>query len=439
MKLRYFVIAAIFLFNPIFSMVDILPDFIGYFLIMRAFSNASYMYDNVYDAYKSARTMFLLTLAKFGCVFIIPFTDDTMTLVMSFAFGATEIIFGVGAFTKIFDSLSYIISRTDSDSHIEKIEKIKKSSISFLVIKLVCAFLPDLSLLTGSEIKSSYEIPISRFRPLFLGFFGIIALVFGIIWLVKFVRFFKKAVTRDLQQKINIEFKQKMQEKPGLFLAKNIIFAIIAFVIGSAFVVDFTIDNVNVLPDFIFSTVALFVLIMLIKNKRMKVNIQAVSALFASALHIAFSVLAFVFSIKFSNNHSIEAVVTIIQAEKSYFLVEIFTLLESICFFVLAVAIIVIIKGFGTEHIKANAPIFSEHNVENFAKEFNENIQGKLMWTIISAFLCALASIITVFFKPYATGITALSIIASIVFIVMFIRLLLTYHDEVYDKIRKYS
>jgi hypothetical protein len=440
MKLRYFIIASIFLFNPIFSMVDILPDFIGYFLIMRAFSNASYVYDNVYDAYRSARTMFLLTLGKFGCLFLLPFTDDTMTLVMSFTFGAVEILFGVTAFTRIFDSLSYIIARTGSDSNIQGFEKMKKSSISFLVIKLVCAFLPDLSLLTGSEIKPNYAIPISRFRPLFLGFFGIIALIFGIVWLVKFIRFFKKAATKDLQQKIDEEFKAKKEEKPGIFLAKNIIFAIFALAIGSVFVVDLNIDNVNILPDFIFSAVVLLVIAVLFKNKRITFNAITGSMLLASVGHIVFGVLSFIYSVKYSNSYSsIEAVISIPQAEEAYLKVEIFTLFEAISFFVLAICIILMFKNFSSKHITENASAFSENGAEAFLKEFDQNIQGKLMLAVISAFLSTVTAIIAVFFRPYSNGINALSAIGALAFVITFIRLLLIFNDEVYDKIKRYS
>ena len=53
--LKYLVIAAIFWFNPLISNVDILPDLIGYILIIRAFSKASYLYDYADDVCKVRR------------------------------------------------------------------------------------------------------------------------------------------------------------------------------------------------------------------------------------------------------------------------------------------------------------------------------------------------------------------------------------------------
>ena len=41
---KYLVIAAVFWFNPLVSNVDILPDILGYLLVLKAFSRASYLY-----------------------------------------------------------------------------------------------------------------------------------------------------------------------------------------------------------------------------------------------------------------------------------------------------------------------------------------------------------------------------------------------------------
>ena len=153
MKLIYFILAAIFLFNPIVSTIDILPDFIGYFFLMRAFIKASYIYDVAYDVYKNIRYMFIITLIKFCSIVVVQSTDETMQLVLSFAFCALECVFGIFMFTKLFDSLAYIVLRTDNENGELKVEKIKRFSIAFLIIKLLMAFLPDLTLLSFENLE----------------------------------------------------------------------------------------------------------------------------------------------------------------------------------------------------------------------------------------------------------------------------------------------
>ena len=94
MKRRYFILAAIFLFNPVISVFDILPDFIGYLLLMKAFSNASYVYDNADETRYAFKAMAVVSIFKLVSLVILPFTDATMALVFSFSFAIIEVLFG---------------------------------------------------------------------------------------------------------------------------------------------------------------------------------------------------------------------------------------------------------------------------------------------------------------------------------------------------------
>ncbi len=439
MKLRYFILAAIFLFNPIISTVDILPDFIGYFLLMRAFLRASYIYDVAYDAYKNIRYMFIITLIKFCSIVVLQSTDETMQLVLSFAFFGLECVFGVFMLTKMLDALSYIVLRTDNQKGELNVEKIKRFSISFHIIKLLMAFLPDLSLLSNESLESN-KLPLSHFRYLFVGLAVIISLIVGIIWLVKFIIFSKRTVTKELGKSIGgIFLSQISEQRPGLLLSKNFIFAIFMIAVGAFFVIDFNINSKNILPDFIFSLIALIAFAFLIVNKRIKINLLSVITVVAALLHTACSITGFIFTKRFFENHSLLAIISIPQAETEYFKVEIFTVLESLFLFVFVVSLILMFKNISENHIRENAKIFSEINVEDKVREYSDNIQGKMMFVIISTFLCSISSIIYVFFSPFKEGLMTLNIITSILFVISFIMFLITVNDEVYNDIKYYS
>lgn len=438
MKLIYFILAAIFLFNPIVSTIDILPDFIGYFFLMRAFIKASYIYDVAYDVYKNIRYMFIITLIKFCSIVVVQSTDETMQLVLSFAFCALECVFGIFMFTKLFDSLAYIVLRTDNENGELKVEKIKRFSIAFLIIKLLMAFLPDLTLLSFENLESN-KLPLSHFRYLFIGLSVIIALIVGVVWLIKFIVFSKRIVTKGLNSSVDGVFKEQMTGRPGLLLSKNFIFAIFMIAIGAFFVIDFNINSKNILPDFIFSALTVVAFIFLIIKKRIKFNFLTSLTLLSSVLHIVFSALAFFLSRSFFENHSILSVISIPQAESEYFKIEIFTVLESLLLFVFVVSLILMFKSISENHIRENATIFSEINVEDKIKEYSDNIQGKMMFVIISTFLCSISSVIYVFFSPYKEGLMVLTMISSILFVISFIMFVLTVHDEVYDNIKYYS
>ena len=106
MKKWHFIVAAIFLFNPILSTLDILPDFIGYLLLLKAFHNMSYIDDKAQDVCKGMKIMSIITVIKFFAFFLVPALDTTMYLVFSFVFAILEIIFGIGPIIKMFDCFS---------------------------------------------------------------------------------------------------------------------------------------------------------------------------------------------------------------------------------------------------------------------------------------------------------------------------------------------
>ena len=138
MKKRHFILASIFLFNPIISVFDIFPDVLGYFLIMKAFSKASYVYDNADETRQLFKTMSLISIFKLICLIILPFTDSTMALVFSFTFAIIEFIFGISAFRRMFDTVSYIYLRLGEDVSVPKCEKLKRFTIAFFVVRIAC-------------------------------------------------------------------------------------------------------------------------------------------------------------------------------------------------------------------------------------------------------------------------------------------------------------
>ena len=50
MNVTYFIAGLIFLLNPNYGIIDVLPDVIGYFLILRAIEHAADMYEYISDA-----------------------------------------------------------------------------------------------------------------------------------------------------------------------------------------------------------------------------------------------------------------------------------------------------------------------------------------------------------------------------------------------------
>ena len=108
----------LFLFNPVVSVVDILPDFIGYLLLCTGITQLADMNYHLEEALRYFRRMILVSLLQlFSIFFAFGFTTGrerpTVLLLFAFTFAAIEIIFLSHAYNQFFEGFLYMGSRLD--------------------------------------------------------------------------------------------------------------------------------------------------------------------------------------------------------------------------------------------------------------------------------------------------------------------------------------
>ena len=250
--LRYIVIALVFWFNPLISNIDILPDIVGYLLITKAFSKASYTHSCAAELCVSANKMSIISGVKVLTIFMVSSFDLSMSLLLSFSFAIIEAIFGIPFFIKLFDTVTYLAPIENQYAY-TKAYKMKRFTIVALVARLVLAFLPDLTALSQNDaLTVDTDITLVRFRPVFIVFSVIVALAIGIVWLVRSILYFKKTVTSGVYEKCNVEFLKRTSDSSSVFFAKKNLRAVVLIIVGSLFVFDFTWEytSIDIFQDF---------------------------------------------------------------------------------------------------------------------------------------------------------------------------------------------
>ena len=180
---KLLIIAAIFWFNPLVSSVDVLPDLIGYLLVMKAFSKQAYICDYADDCCVAAKKMCIVSGVKLLSVTMVTAFDPTMSLLFSVVFGIVECVFGIPFFIKLFNAYSHMIPAESGEICTLVETKLKRFTIVAFVLRLVLAFMPDLTALSlNTAFTYDVDYTYYRFKPLFIGFCVIIALVINIIW-----------------------------------------------------------------------------------------------------------------------------------------------------------------------------------------------------------------------------------------------------------------
>ena len=436
MKKRYFIWAAIFLFNPVVSVFDLLPDFIGYFLIMRAFSEASYVYDNAVETKDAFKQMALISVFKFISMIIVPFTDATMALVFSFSFSVIEVIFGIGAYQRLFDSVSFICMRCGEDRYVSKSEKLKKFTVFFFLARTLCSTVPDFCALFLSNPQKEWMY---TFRSTFFVIFTAFATIIGLVWLVRTIHFFKSTLTDAVKEKINLDFTEEMKDRQSVFFSKDFMFSIGIMSIAMLFNIDFYIDGIEFLPDILLAPLFATGLFFLIK--RGYITIQKHEKLLISALcvHFVSSILNTIFTMTFDKNYYIDTVFRNPEAELAYTPVIIATVFEALSFAAIAILGLYLINKYAVQRIYENPRFFSEYSVEGYVKEYTEITKKRFIFAMILALISAHLSIMYVFLRASNEEFVVVNILWAIIFFMTYNYSMSYAKDEVFRRIYKYS
>ena len=436
MKKRYFVLAAFFLFNPLVSILDIFPDFVGYLLLMKAFSDASYVYDNAYETQDAMKKMGIISIFKIVCLIILPNTDATMALVFSFTFAILEIMYGIGAFQKLFDTTSFICMRCDEERFVAKSEKLKKFTIFFFITRVVCATVPDLFTLFLSDPSNAWKV---RFRTLAFIVMAGIAFVVGIIWFARFVSFYKKALTDDVNRKINGAFVEEMKDRQTVFFSKDFIFAIKILICAMIFAIDFSVDNVDLLFDFLLAPLVLIFIRFLSKKEHIKIGGLERVVILSSIVHFLISVANVVLYARFFNIHFSTSALRGASAKNDFLPIRILTAFESVIFVLIVVSLLYLLKKNSLQRIKENPRFFSEYNVDGFLNSFSKNVKSKCKLVSVLAGFYAISSFVYTIVVPYRESYVVFNMLVGISFYVAFIHTVSYISDEIFKKILKYS
>lgn len=347
--------ALVFLFNPNINMIDILPDFIGYFILARIFIYASDSAPYFEEARVAFNRLGWLNVAKIPAFLLIILIrrgdtlDNDVYALMSITVGALEIILTVVAIKSIFAALFHLGERTNTHSlitpyYISKKEKFAPESLRFLTyvfftVKILGYSVPDLFLLTKTTSIGGveYRYSGSPLYPISILFFVVVGLILGSVWLSRTKKYIKAIKAEGLffdalYSLATEDFEYKFEIKRKL---RSIHSVLTAIAVSTVFSINFKVDNfegVDLLPDFLFGII-LTVAIYKLSNhtRRDPVVIVLGSAYSLSSLFVLTK------SVNFFDKYEYKDIITHALAKNAYRELLIYTVLETI----LCIALIV--------------------------------------------------------------------------------------------------
>ena len=411
--------AFIFLFEPGFSILDPLPDLIGYLMLCLAVINLADICPTINDALTGFKKGILISLARFIAIYLLKsvFTDYQMNLgvlIIAFTISFFELVVLIPAFKKLFEGLlSLGIMHNGNAIYYKKCRKIKKTAresgkviilqketrsnvtesaygatVAFLLIRALAMTLPEFTTLISD---SAYEF------AMLLRIFGVaIALPVGIFWLVKMISYCN-SVRKDTAfiESLSEKYRTTAEGRPGYYTARMISAGLGALTVAYVLSVDFFSDYVNLLPEYLFFA-AIAVSAILLKQYFSKWKLL----LATGALGIAVSALNHHFTVAFHGEYYPAAIKKNLGAYYSYYKMLGATAAEAVVFILTAILIMLMLYEIYAAHSVLPASGAGRSNDDQKKRFFKHAIP-----VICLAVLSAAGSVYYVYAQPfYHTG-----------------------------------
>ena len=436
--LKYLILASVFLFNPLVSNIDILPDAIAYLLIMKALSKVSYIYDFAEEAYNGAKKMLIVSLAKLGSLMLISASDPTMSLLLSFTFMVIELIFGIPMISKLFSAFSKMALNGENGEVANASDKMKHFTILVFSLRLIFAMLPDLTALSINNGVDT-QTGVVGFKPMLFVFSVFFSLIMNTVWLVKIILYLKRLCTRAVIERCEIDFKAQMSGRSALFESKNKIRAMLLILVSSVFVVDFSWEGFNLALDFVFTLVVVLSFGYFCLKKLYKPNTYSIVLVILLIAQGAVNIFEAVLNNKYYSIYNLESVFRISEAEDMYFNLSVSSVLTGVLFVATAILISFIIVKNGKNYLIKYKDLLIVNNFNDIIKEYNHGTQKCLIYVIISAVLSGVCYAIMVIFKPYTLVLVLVNMIFNVIFIISFMHMVSYVNEESHKRILSHS
>lgn len=261
----YLVAGAFFLFDPFVAVFDFLPDVIGYLLILRGLRSLSLLEGHFDSAIRCFRRLAILSGVRILSIFVIfglmPATERPVGyLLFTFTLGVLDCLVLFPAWQELAGGMTqaaYLHSGTaalETGRHgSSRTDRILRMTLFFMTLREVMAVLPEATVLFNSQ---SGEIEWSRWNFLYdyvgiLRLFSIvITLVFGVVWLVKFLRYLR-SLHRDVafQESMRGALGRYMDLHPDYVRCRAVKRALFLLGVAGVLLLDVFVDGVGVLPD----------------------------------------------------------------------------------------------------------------------------------------------------------------------------------------------
>ena len=263
MGLIYVLIGCIFLVNPSYTLIDVLPDFIGLIFIMYGISKVADLDEHMSVAMGKLKNAFWVALGKFIFLCMIGVFDSTMIITLSLAAGVLECIFLLPALLEMFGGIDYIAMQY-SERYSPQKNDLKTLTAIFVILRAAGSFVPNMIAMlveTAGGDVTSRSIDAAQTSMVLNIAFAVATLAAGVVWLVEASKQIRALHSdKAFNEKLGERYKSEILENKEVMLRRKVGRFTLITSMGFIFFITFRIDSVFFMPEFLFGAAVLVAL-----------------------------------------------------------------------------------------------------------------------------------------------------------------------------------
>ena len=317
-------LALVLIVNPNINIVDILPDFVGYIILIRAISGAALTTPYFSEAKTYLTRLMWLSVLRVPAFLIITAvrnqnaSDGDIIVLMTLVFAVCEVLLLIFAISNLFSGIFYMGERCDTPSLISKfkigakrtssVETLRNTAYCYAVVKTALNFLPELLRLTKTvEIGSTeYVSYLSAFYPFALIGALAVSLVIGIFF-AKYANKYVLFTKNDFENAVCTMYgynTDDVDKRSRIFTLQR---ATTILMIASVFSLEVIFDNfhgINILPHSVYGIFMSVGIYLFIKECSYKSKALALTSSAVGIGYSAVALLALIASISFLSEYT---------------------------------------------------------------------------------------------------------------------------------------
>lgn len=297
--LRWIVIGAIFLCNPLITLVDILPDCIGLLMIVHGLSKISEVTDHLGDARDCFAKLAVVSAVQLCVVFTLPiFNTDSYAMLTTFTGGVLSAIFFLPGMYHLFAGFAYASMRTGGSSPNRvptgktlrgKAEKygsvaaLQTLTYVAFFVRTVGSVLPVIPRIFVSSYVGGAGVDWAQYSDVLTVLAFAVGLAVNIPWLLRFCRYIT-GIRRDevLTAPLWERYTAEVASNKGYTDAKKMRLILILAVVACGLCFNMYVDYINILPNVLAAIFLFAVFVRLFEyEKKSAVCGMALTALWA--------------------------------------------------------------------------------------------------------------------------------------------------------------